>query len=212
MIKIAITDDHPIVIDGLLNALHNVPGMEVVATYNNGAELLKGLQEQLIDVLLLDLQLPDRNGAELVPIILHQYPHMHILILSGVESSAYIKEMIQKGCKGYLLKSNTGKPTLIAAIQEIYKGGVYLESAVKEQLLHEMLIAKRKLDKINPKITQRELEVLHLIMEELNNQEIADRLFISLRTVETHRYNLLQKLNAKNTASLLRIARQMGIV
>ena len=165
MIKIAITDDHPIVIDGLLNALHNVPGMEVVATYNNGAELLKGLQEQFVDVLPLDLQLPDRNGAELVPIILNQYPDMHILILSGVESSAYIKEMIQKGCKGYLLKSNTGKPTLIAAIHEVYKGGVYLESAVKEQLLHEMLIAKRKLDKINPKITQRELEVLHLIME-----------------------------------------------
>lgn len=211
MIKIAITDDHPIVIDGLLNALQNVPDIEVAATYNNGAALLKGLQEQPIDVLLLDLQLPDKNGAELVPIILSQHPDIHILILSGVESSSYIKEMIQKGCKGYLLKSNTDKTKLIAAIQEVYNGGIYLEHAVKEQLLHEMLIAKRKLDKINPKITQRELEILHLIMEELNNQEIADRLFISLRTVETHRYNLLQKLNAKNTAGLLRIARQMGI-
>jgi DNA-binding NarL/FixJ family response regulator len=211
MIKIAITDDHPIVIDGLLNALHNVPDIEVAATYNNGAALLKGLHELPIDVLLLDLQLPDKNGAELVPLILSQHPDTHILILSGVESSSYIKEMIQKGCKGYLLKSNTDKTKLIAAIQEVYKGGIYLEHAVKEQLLHEMLIAKRKLDKINPKITQRELEILQLIMEELNNQEIADRLFISLRTVETHRYNLLQKLNAKNTAGLLRIARQMGI-
>lgn len=211
MIKIAITDDHPIVIDGLLNALHDTPGMEVVATYNNGAALLKGLQEQSIDILLLDLQLPDKNGAELVPIVLQQYPDIHILILSGVESSSYIKEMIQKGCKGYLLKSNTDRDKLITAIQEVYNGSVYLEPAIKEQLLHEMLIAKRKRDSINPKVTQRELEVLRLIMEELNNQEIADRLFISLRTVETHRYNLLQKLNAKNTAGLLRIARQMGI-
>jgi DNA-binding NarL/FixJ family response regulator len=119
--------------------------------------------------------------------------------------------MMQKGYKGYLLKSNTVKPVLIEAIKEVYNGGIYIEASIKEQLLHEMLIAKRKLDKLNPKITQRELEVLNLIMEELSNQEIADRLFISLRTVETHRYNLLQKLNAKNTAGLLRIARQMGI-
>ncbi len=211
MIKIAITDDHPLVIDGLLTAFRDVPDIQITGTYNTGAELLNGLQSDPAEVLLLDLQLPDRNGSELVPIILQQYPGMHIIILSGIESSPYIKEMMQKGCKGYLLKSNTGKETLLAAIKEVYDGGLYIEASLKEQLLHEMLAAKRRMDKLNPKITQREMEVLKLIMEELNNQEIADRLFISLRTVETHRYNLLQKLNAKNTAGLLRIARQMGI-
>jgi DNA-binding NarL/FixJ family response regulator len=211
MIKVAITDDHPIVIDGLLNAFQGVPDIMVTGTYNNGTELFKGLQLQAADVLLLDLQLPDRNGSELVPLLLQQYPGIHILILSGIESSPYIKEMMQKGCKGYLLKSNASKSTLVAAIKEVYEGGIYLEPSLKEQLLHEMLIAKRKSDKLNPKITQREKEVLNLITEELSNQEIADKLFISLRTVETHRYNLLQKLNVKNTAGLLRIARQMGI-
>lgn len=211
MIKVAITDDHPMIIDGLLNALRDVQDIDVIGTYNNGASLLKGLQSQPADVLLLDLQLPDRNGSELVPVLLQQYPDLHILILSGIESSPYIKEMMQKGCKGYLLKSSTIKAGLIAAIQEVHKGGIYLEASLKEQLLHEMLIAKRKSAKLQPAITQREREVLNLIIEELSNQEIADRLFISLRTVETHRYNLLQKLNAKNTAGLLRIARQMGI-
>lgn len=211
MIKLAITDDHPMIIDGLLNALRDVPDIEVTGTYNNGAGLLKGLQTHPSDVLLLDLQLPDRNGSELVPVLLQQYPDLHILILSGIESSPYIKEMMQKGCKGYLLKSSTIKSSLIEAIHVVNEGGIYLEPMLKEQLLHEMLIAKRKSARLQPTITQREREVLNLIIEELSNQEIADRLFISLRTVETHRYNLLQKLNAKNTAGLLRIARQMGM-
>lgn len=211
MIKLAITDDHPLVIDGLLNALNDVPDIVITGTYNNGASLLSGLQEILPDVLLLDLQLPDKKGTELVPILLQQYPHLHILILSGIESSPYIREMMQKGCKGYLLKSNTDKVVLTGAIREVYNGGIYLEASLKEQLLHEMLIVKRKIDKLSPRITRREREVLNLIMKELTNQEIADKLFISLRTVETHRYNLLQKLDAKNTAGLLRIAREMGL-
>ncbi len=211
MIKLAITDDHPLVIDGLLNALSDVPDIVITGTYNNGASLLSGLQEILPDVLLLDLQLPDKKGTELVPILLQQYPNLHILILSGIESSPYIREMMQKGCKGYLLKSNTDKVVLTNAIREVYNGGIYLEASLKEQLLHEMLIVKRKMDKLSPRITRREREVLNLIMKELTNQEIADKLFISLRTVETHRYNLLQKLNAKNTAGLLRIAREMGL-
>lgn len=211
MIKLAITDDHPLVIDGLLNALNDVPDIVITGTYNNGASLLSGLQEILPDVLLLDLQLPDKKGTELVPILLQQYPHLHILILSGIESSPYIREMMQKGCKGYLLKSNTDKVVLTGAIREVHNGGIYLEASLKEQLLHEMLIVKRKIDKLSPRITRREREVLNLIMKELTNQEIADKLFISLRTVETHRYNLLQKLDAKNTAGLLRIAREMGL-
>jgi len=211
MIKVAITDDHPLVIDGLLNAFRDVADIRITGTYRNGTDLFNGLPLEQPDVLLLDLQLPDRNGAELVPVLLQQYPSLHILILSSIESSPYIKEMMQKGCKGYLLKSNTVKSTLVTAIHEVCKGGIYLDPGLKEQLLQEMLVAKRKSDKLNPKITQREREVLNLIAGELSNQEIADRLFISLRTVETHRYNLLQKLDAKNTAGLLRIAREMGI-
>lgn len=212
MIKVAITDDHPIVIDGLCNALQSQQDIELRGTYRNGAELLKGIQKNQVDVLLLDLQLPDKNGAELAPLLLQQYPELHILILSGMDSSPYIKEMMRKGCKGYLLKSTTNQSTLVEAIRQVYSGGLYLDAALKEQLLQEMLVTKRQANKLNPKITQREKEVLRLIASECSNQEIADRLFISLRTVETHRYNLMQKLDVKNTAGLLRMAAQMGMV
>ena len=212
MIRIAITDDHPIVIDGLRNALSQEQDIIITGAYHNGAELFKGLQQQPVDVLILDLQLPDKTGNELVPPLLQQYPGMHILILSGIESSPYIQEMIRKGCKGYLLKSKTDRNTLVTAIKQIYAGELFLDAALKEQLLREMLVTKRKGNKLNPRITQREKEVLDLIIAEYSNQEIAERLFISLRTVETHRYNLLQKLDVKNTAGLLRAAHQMGLV
>jgi len=209
MIKVAITDDHPIVIDGLRNVLQAHADIRITGTYRNGAELFKGLQQEVPDVLLLDLQLPDRTGNELAPVLLQQYPNLHILILSGMESSPYIKEMMRKGCKGYLLKSTTDQATLINAIRQVHTGGIFLDANLKEQLLQEMLIIRRQGHKLAPKITQREKEVLHLIATECSNQEIADRLFISLRTVETHRYNLMQKLEVKNTAGLLRVASQM---
>ncbi len=211
MIKVAITDDHPIVIDGLCTALQLLPDMLITGTYQNGTELFRGLKEQLPDVLLLDLQLPDKNGNELVPLLLKQYPGLHILILSGMESSPYIKEMMQKGCKGYLLKSSTNQSILATAIRQVYEGELYLDASLKEQLLREMLVSKRRANNLNPKVTQREREVLSLIAREYSNQEIADKLFISLRTVETHRYNLLQKLDVKNTAGLLRVAAELGL-
>lgn len=212
MIKVAITDDHPVVIDGLCTALQAQQDIKITGTYKNGAELFTGLKKELPDVLLLDLQLPDKNGGELVPLLLKQYPGLHILILSGMESLPYIKEMIQKGCKGYLLKSTTNQSLLLTAIQQVYAGDVFLDASVKEQMLREMLVSKRKASQISPKITQREKEVLQLIIRECSNQQIADRLFISLRTVETHRYNLLQKLDVKNTAGLLRVAGEMGLL
>lgn len=210
-IKIAITDDHPIVIDGLTMALDGHPEIMIIGGFSCGADLLMGLSKSIPDVLLLDIQLPDKTGYELVPLLLKEYPDLKILILSGMESSPYIKEIMQKGCKGYLLKSTTNKHILVEAITEVYHGGIYLDKGLKEQLLNEMFIGKRKRDKIEHRITQREKDVLKLVAAECSNQEIADRLFISLRTVETHRYNLFQKLNVKNTAGLVRLALSLDL-
>lgn len=210
-IKIAITDDHPIVIEGLKTTLQTEKNFTITGIFSTGTELFKNLPDCLPDVLLLDLQLPDKNGYELVPLLLKQYPELKILILSGMESSAYIKELMQKGCKGYLFKSTTSKNTLIEAIKQVFKGELYLDPILKEQLLQDMLVNKRMRNRLEPLITQREKEVLQLIAEGLSNQEIAEQLFISLRTVETHRYNLLQKLNVKNTAGLVKIGIEMGL-
>ncbi|WP_118952575.1 response regulator [Taibaiella helva] len=211
MIKVAITDDHPIVVDGLTNALSSGADILLSGVYSNAASLLKGIQQQPVDVLLLDLQLPDKNGSELVPILLQQYPSLHILILSGIEASPYIRDMMQRGCKGYLVKSRTNQAMLLEAIREVASGAIYLDASLKEDLLREMLVARRRSEKSRLRITLREKEVLGLILKEYNNPAIAEALCISLRTVETHRYNLMQKLEAKNTASLIRIATELGL-
>jgi DNA-binding NarL/FixJ family response regulator len=210
MIRVAITDDHLIVIDGLTNALSSSPDILLSGIYRDAASLLKGIKQQPVDVLLLDLQLPDKNGSELVPVLLKQLPGLHILILSGIESSPYIREMMQKGCKGYLVKSRTDKAMLTEAIRQVYTGALYLDPSMKEDLLQEMLVSKRRSERTRPRITSREKEVLSLIVKEYSNPAIAEKLSISLRTVETHRYNLMQKLEAKNTAGLLRIAAELG--
>lgn len=211
MIRLAITDDHPVVIDGLTNALHACTDIQITGLYTHAAELLKGMQKSPADVLLLDLQLPDKNGGELVPVLLKQYPGLRILILSGIESSPAIKDMMQKGCSGYLLKSRTNRALLIEAIRTVYAGTIFLDPVLKEELLQEMLIDKRKRSSLDPKITRREKEILKLIVLEYNNRAIAETLCISQRTVETHRYNLMQKLDARNTAGLIRIASQMNL-
>jgi len=212
MIHVAITDDHPIVIDGMINALQGQDDISISGTYRNAAELFKGLRSQPADVLMLDLQLPDRNGSELVPLLLQQYPDLHILIFSSMESIPYVREMMQQGCKGYIPKSSGSQAVLLQAIRQVAAGNIYLDDGIKGHLLQEMLHTRRRAATIAPRITQREKEVLQQIATGLTNQQIADKLFISLRTVETHRYNLLQKLNIRNTVGLLRVAQEMGLL
>jgi DNA-binding NarL/FixJ family response regulator len=212
MIKVAITDDHPLIVDGLCNALKSDPEFSIIGCYDTGARLFQGLRKELPDVLLLDLQLPDKNGQELVPLLLNDYPNLHILILSAMDSSPFVRELIKSGCRGYLLKSSTNQSQLIRAIKQVFAGELFIEPKLKEQLLEDMLATNRLVNKLNPKITQREKEVLKLISKEYSNQEIADQLFVSSRTIETHRYNLLQKLEVKNTVGLLRVAKQLGLV
>jgi DNA-binding NarL/FixJ family response regulator len=209
-IKVAITDDHPLVIQGLENLLSGYPQIEVVATYRSGEELLQGLAHTHPDILLLDIQLPDKTGNELARIISKKYPCVKILALTSMETMFHVKDMMQHGCMGYLTK-HTEPETLITAIEQVYKGELFLEPHLQKLLLASMTKANVQSAQLTP-LTRREKEVLQLIAAEHTSQEIADKLFLSLRTVESHRLSIMQKLGVKNSIGLVKAAMQMGLV
>ncbi len=211
-IKVAITDDHPLAIGGIENMLREYGNIHIAGTYTSGSALLKGINEQQPDVLLLDILMPDQSGQELAEIISKTYPGIRILALTSLDAPYYVRGMMRRGCSGYLLK-NTDQETLIKAIEEVYQGKEFIEPSLKEQIMHNTLKGKRSHPAPPiPVLTQREKEILQLIVEEFTSQEIADKLFLSLRTVEGHRLNLLQKLDAKNTVGLVKTALQTGLV
>ncbi len=211
-IYVAIADDHPMVITGLQNMLSTAAHITVQAVYENGKDLLEGLKLQIPQVLLLDILLPDITGQELAAIISKQYPKVRILAITSLDAPSHVKSMMRNGCAGYILK-NTRVKTLITAIEQVHAGETYIEPALKDQMMQNVLQYSKQPAKAKlPNLTQREKEVLKLIIDEHNNQEIADKLFISLRTVENHRFSLLQKLDVKNSIGLVRMAIQMGLV
>ncbi|MEO7308813.1 MAG: response regulator transcription factor [Chitinophagaceae bacterium] len=206
MIKVAITDDQAIVVNGLQKILSGHDHITLIATYANGEEMELGLEKELPDVLLLDIQMPGKTGIELAGIINKKYPTVKIIALTNIDILIQVKKMLQQGCMGYLLK-DTSPDTLILAIETVHGGQQFLYDDLQKQLINNIFDPKSQ-----PVITRREKEILALIVNEYTNQQIADTLFLSLRTVENHRNNLLQKLNVKNTAGLVKIALTEGLI
>ena len=206
MINVAMIDDQVIILNGLQKILADEKNITIVGVFNNGDELLAGLEKKLPNVLLLDIHMPGKSGFELAEIISKKYPTVKIIALTNIDVLAQMKQMLQKGCLGYLLK-DVSPEILVAAIETVSKGEQYLQEDFKIQLLNSLsgVITKHV-------ITRREKEILKLITEEHTNNEIANMLFLSLRTVENHRNNLLQKLNVKNTAGLVKMAIQEGFI
>ncbi len=209
MIHVAITDDHPVVIRGLQDVLEPVSGFQVMWTANSAAETYAQLDQEVPDVLLLDVNLPDIQGTEVCRQITGKYPGLKVLGLSSFDQSSYVKKMLENGASGYLLKTVDGTE-LTKAIIKVSEGGQYLHRPIQERLTREVL-GQEDATTI-PKLTRREKEVLTLILEECTTSEIAKRLFISQSTAETHRLNLIQKLGVRNTAGLVKIAIEHGLV
>ncbi|WP_118972899.1 response regulator [Taibaiella koreensis] len=213
IINIAIVDDHPLIISGLVAILRPYNQIVVGGTYTSAAGLLEGLKSTPPDVLLLDILLPDISGKELVPAIRELCPETRILVLTSLDMPSMVSSMLRRGCSGYLLK---GAPshTLIDAIEIVFDGGQYIEPKLKEQLFQNFLKFKEhpKNQMVIPELTQREKEVLTLIAAEYTTREIASKLFISYYTAENHRNNLIQKLDVKNTAGLIKVAIQIGLI
>lgn len=210
-IKVSITDDHPLAIEGLQNMLRSYGHIELYDYYTCGTDLLEGLKKQQPDVLLLDVLLPDIEGAELAKEITATYPSIYILAITSLDAPVHVKAMFKNGCKGYVLK-NVQRETLVQAIETVYKGEEYIDPTIKESWSKKLIEYKKDITGQVAPLTKREKEILQLIAKEHSNQEIAALLFISLRTVENHRFRLQQKLGAKNTVTLLNTAIQMGLM
>lgn len=206
MIRVAIVDDQVIILNGLQKILADAPHVKIEGVYNNGDDLLEAMEKNIPDVLLLDIQMPGKSGPELAVIIAKKYPSVKMIALTNVDVITQVKQMLQKGCLGYLLK-DVSPEILLKAIETVHNGQQFLKEDFKTQLLNSL-----SGNESNHLITRREKEILKLIVEENTNQDIAGKLFLSLRTVENHRNNLLQKLQVKNTAGLVKVAIQEGLI
>lgn len=208
-IRIAIADDHPMIIGGLQNILAQVPHIILTATYANGKALMEGLQTAVPDVLLLDIQLPDKTGDELAPIILKKYPDVRIVALTNFDSSLYIHNMFKCGVQGYVLKTSD-QVQLIKAIETVYEGGIFLEPELKEKML-QLEEKERKAVSLKLSLTNREKEILQHIVDGDTCTQTAEKLFLSVATVENYRVRILLKLGVNNAAALTKKALLLGL-
>lgn len=202
--KIAITDDHEMVLKGITSMLVNTSEIEIVGTYVNAQETLVNLATNLPDVLLLDINLPDINGIDLSKQLLKKYPELKIIALTNFEDISFVKRMLKNGVHGYLLK-NTDKLELVEALKTVLSGEIFLQKDIHKKLLSQTT-RQTKNNNLLPKLTRREHDVLTAISEELTTQQISEKLFISPKTVETHRMNIMSKLGAKNSVGIIKIA------
>lgn len=205
MIKVLIADDHQLVIDGLRFMLAEEADLQCVGQARNGHQVLEQLAQQPAEVLLLDINMPGMNGLECCRAVRSQFPQVRILMLSMLRDSVLIRELLEAGASGYLLK-NAGKEDVVTAIRKVHRGERAFSPDLLEVLLDHSPQAASESERLFPKISRREKQVLQLILQERTTSEIADELFISFGTVETHRRNLLTKLNVRNTAGLVRKA------
>ena len=201
MTKIFIVDDHYMVIEGIRSLLQNEKSIEWMGHAMNAASCLAFLNKQLPDVILMDINLPDISGIDLCKEIKTKYPSVFIIGLSTFNQQSFIQKMMDNGASGYVLKNAT-QEELISAIETVMKGKTYLS----EEASHTL----RKDNAASIVLTRREKEVLELIADGMTNAEIAQKLFISVTTVDTHRKNLLAKFETKNTAALIKIAVSRG--
>ncbi len=209
-IRIAIADDHPMIIDGLQSILPRYPHIRLIGFYINGNQLLEGLVAAQPDVLLLDIQMPDKTGDELALLIPKKWPDIKILILTNFDSALYANNMFKRGVQGYLLKT-APKETLIRAIEEVYNGGTFLEDGLREKM-RELSVKERNSVFSRTSLTPREREVLQLIVDGLTMTQIAEKTFLGQRTVVNYRTSIMLKLDVNNTASLVKKALVFGLV
>jgi DNA-binding NarL/FixJ family response regulator len=202
-IKVFIVDDHYMVIEGIRSLLQNEKTIEWTGHAMNASSCLAFLRQKLPDVILMDINLPDKNGIDLCKEVKEKYPAVYIIGLSTFNQQSFIQKMMENGASGYVLKNAT-QDELMEAITIISNGKTYLSFEAGQTL--------QKQKNSSVVLTRREKEVLELIAAGMTNNEIASKLFVGSTTVDTHRKNLLAKFEVKNTASLIKMAVQMQMI
>jgi DNA-binding NarL/FixJ family response regulator len=213
-IKIILTEDHQILRDGI-KALIASSNIEIIGEASTAAELWKLLETNIPDIILMDISLPDISGIEITRIVTEKFPSIRVLMLSMFTDESFISQAIKAGAKGYLHK-NTTREEMLIAIESVYTGNEFYSDNISKVILKTYIEkAKSHSNEItNPQelLSKREIEILKMFAEGFINKEIADRLFISIRTVESHKNHIMQKLNLKTQVELVKYAIRHNLV
>ncbi|ADQ19055.1 response regulator [Leadbetterella byssophila] len=201
-IKILVVDDHPMVLEGMRSMLAGIPFVTVTGLAQNAYQAIEHLKEILPEIVITDINMPEISGIELSSKIRKEYPNVKIIAMSTYNERSYVSQMVQAGASGYLLKS-ASREEMEEAILTVSSGKLYMSL--------ELDISREEIKKM-PVLTTREREVLVLIAEGLTNPQIAERLFVSPHTVDSHRKNLLTKFEVNNTAGLIKWAAKNGLI
>jgi DNA-binding NarL/FixJ family response regulator len=210
-IRVLVVDDHAILRDGIRSLLERQAGITVVGEASNGREALDRVSELQPDIVLMDVAMPVMDGLEATRRIKASFPKVRVLILTQHDNQEYIGPLLQAGAVGYVLK-RSGAHEVVTAIRQVYEQGAFLEPAVTRQVLRDFTHPAKRSEAEVPCLTQREQEVLKLVIEGKSNKEIATMLVISPKTVSVHRSNIMAKMGVHNSAELVRYAMQHNLV
>lgn len=205
-INIVIVDDHPIVIEGLKMLLNSQPFFNISGSFTSGAETISFIRSQMVDIILLDITLPDANGTELCREIKKISPNTSVIMFSNRSERSIIMQSIQNGASGYLLK-NTSIEELVICIRGALSGDIVFCNETKQ-----IISRPSQQDLPTPRLTKREKQILQMVAQGKTSNAIAEELFLSPLTVDTHRKNLLQKFQAKNSTELINLAVQQQLI
>ncbi len=210
-ISIIIADDHKLFREGLVNLLSGSPEINIIAEAENGGQVIEQVSKLLPDVVIMDIGMPGINGVEATKILREQNPGVKIIALSMHSDSHYIRGMLEVGASGYLLKNSTYDQVL-AAIKNVHQGKKYLSSSITEVLIDNYLGKNEDDPDDHDILTSREFEILKLYAEGKSTREIAKNLFVSVKTIGTHKQNILEKLKLKSTADMVKYAIKHHII
>lgn len=214
-IRIHLADDHQVLIDGLTNLLETVSNFEVVGNSPDGSTIYDDVLKNKADILVLDISMPQKDGIKVLQEFHENKSLCKVIILSSYDELKIIKEVMKLGAKGYLTKKCAGG-NIIEAIEAVHQGQEYFSDAVREKIFNIFAHSNPKLNKNsyieNPLLSPREIEIVTLISLEYSGKEISEQLFISTNTVETHRKNIMRKLQTKNTIGLVKYALKNNLI